>query len=139
MHPAFLEAMRYGLGVTLDEYLAARRRRFAYVRALDELLGADRVLVTPTMPVTGFTADGREAGAAEAGTRWSSYNTQAQNVTGHPALTVPAGVAPNGVPFGLQITGPRYGDALVMALGEAWESAHPGATVAPGFEAFIGA
>ena len=139
LHPAFLAAMRYGLGVSLDDYLAARRRRVAYVRALDELLGADRVLVTPTMPVTGFTADGREAGATEVGTKSSSYNTQAQNVTGHPALTVPAGLAPNGVPFGLQITGPRYGDALVLALGEAWEAVHPSPPVAPGHEAFPGA
>ena len=139
LHPAFLAAMKYGLEVTLDEYLGARRRRFACVRALDELLGADRVLVTPTMPVIGFTADGREAGATTLGTKPSSYNTQAQNVTGHPALTVPAGLGPNGVPFGLQITGPRYGDALVMALGERWEQAHPTAAVAPGYEAFPGA
>ncbi len=139
VHPAFFKAMEYGLSVTLDDYLGARRRRFGFIRALDELLGADRVLVTPTMPVTGFTADGRETGATEAGTRWSSYNTQAQNVTGHPALTVPAGVAPNGVPFGLQITGPRYGDALIIALGEAWEEAHPATAVAPGFDAFPGA
>jgi Asp-tRNA(Asn)/Glu-tRNA(Gln) amidotransferase A subunit family amidase len=139
LHPAFLSAMRYGLSVTLDEYLAARRRRFAYVRALDDLLGADRVLVTPTMPVAGFTPDGREAGATATGTKPSSYNTQAQNVTGHPALTVPAGRAPNGVPFGLQITGPRYADALVLALGQQWERVHPGCGVAPGYEAFPGA
>jgi len=139
LHPAFLKAMRHGLHVTLDEYLGARRRRYTYVRALDDLLGAERVLVTPTMPVTGFTADGCEAGATAVGTRESSYNTQAQNVTGHPALTVPAGLAPNGVPFGLQISGPRYGDALVLALGEAWEAVHPSPPVAPGYEAFPGA
>jgi Asp-tRNA(Asn)/Glu-tRNA(Gln) amidotransferase A subunit family amidase len=138
LHPAFLHAMRFGLRVTLDEYLAARRRRFTYARALDELLGADRVIVTPTMPVTGFTADGREAGTQTVGTKSSSYNTLAQNMTGHPALTVPAGRAANGVPFGLQITGPRFGDALVLAMGEAWEQAHPGAGVAPGYEPFPG-
>jgi Asp-tRNA(Asn)/Glu-tRNA(Gln) amidotransferase A subunit family amidase len=132
----FLKAMRAGLAVTLDDYLAARRRRFEYVRALDDLLGADRVLVTPTMPVVGFTADGREAGAPEPGTLSSSYNTQVQNVTGHPALSVPAGRGPNGVPFGLQITAPRFGDALVLAFGDAWERAHAGSCVAPGFEVF---
>ena len=136
LHPAFLAAMRHGLRVTLHEYLAARRRRFDYVRALDDLLGADRLLVTPTMPVPGFLADGREAGADHPGTASSSYNTQAQNVTGHPALTVPAGVAPNGVPFGLQITGPRFADPAVLALGEAWERVHPALRAAPGHAAF---
>jgi len=136
LHPSFLAAMRLGLRVTLDEYLAARRRRFEHVRALDDLLGADRVIVTPTMPVVGFLADGREVGADHPGTSSSSYNTQAQNVTGHPALTVPAGVAPNGVPFGLQITGPRFADPLVLALGEAWERVHPARRAAPGYQAF---
>jgi len=137
LHPVFLAAMRQGLEVSLGEYLAARRRRFAYVRALDELLGRDRVIVTPTMPQMGFYADGREIGAREAGTTASSYNTQIQNMTGHPALSVPAGRSPNGVPFGLQITGPRFADALVLDVGDAWEKAHPGERVAPGFEGFL--
>jgi Asp-tRNA(Asn)/Glu-tRNA(Gln) amidotransferase A subunit family amidase len=137
LHPAFLAAMRRGLEITVEEYLAARRRRFDYVRALDELLGRDRVIVTPTTPQEGFSADGREIGALEAGTSGSSYNTQVQNMTGHPALSVPAGRSPNGVPFGLQITGPRFADDLVLDIGESWDAAHPGARVAPGFESFL--
>ena len=93
-------------------------------------------LVTPTNAVEGIYADGREIGAAEPGTESSSFNTGVQNLTGHPALTVPAGVSPNGVPFGLQITGPRFADDLVLAVGRAWEVAHPGPRIAPGFEPF---
>ena len=136
-HPVFLAAMRAGLAVSVEDYLAARRRRFAYTRALDELLGADRLLATPTTPQEGFYADGREVGAKRPGTGVSSYNTQVQNMTGHPALSVPAGRSPNGVPFGLQITGPRFADALVLDIGDAWEVAHPGERVAPGFESFL--
>ena len=136
-HPAFLAAMRHGLVVSVEAYLAARRRRFAYARALDNLLGADRLLVTPTTPQQGFYADGREVGAQRPGTGVSSYNTQVQNMTGHPALSVPAGRSPNGVPFGLQITGPRFADALVLDVGDAWERAHPGERVAPGFASFL--
>ena len=57
-------------------------------------------------------------------------------MTGHPALSVPAGVCPNGVPFGLQITGPRFADGCVLALGAAWERARPWPRVAPGYEEF---
>jgi len=135
-HPAFLAAMTFGLGVSIEDYLAARRRRFAYVRELDELLGTDAVLVSPTMAVEAFPADGVLPGEEAPGTPWSAYNTQAQNVTGHPALTVPAGVCPNGVPFGLQITGPRLADGMVLALGAAWERARPWPRVAPGYEEF---
>jgi Asp-tRNA(Asn)/Glu-tRNA(Gln) amidotransferase A subunit family amidase len=136
LHPAFRGAMRFGLGVTIEEYLAARRRRFAYVRELDELLGDDAVIVTPTMATEGYPADGLLSGEDLPGTPWSVYNTQTQNVTGHPALSVPAGVCPNGVPFGLQITGPRCADGLVLDLGQAWEEARPWPRVAPGFEEF---
>jgi Asp-tRNA(Asn)/Glu-tRNA(Gln) amidotransferase A subunit family amidase len=133
LHPAFRGAMRFGLGVTFDDYLAARRRRFTYVRELDELLGDDGVIVTPTMAVDGFPADGVLSGEDRPGTPFSAYNTQAQNVTGHPALSVPAGVCPNGVPFGLQITGPRFRDGFVLSLAEAWERARPWPRVAPGY------
>lgn len=134
--PWFLEALREALDTDLEVYVAARRRRFDYARRLDELLGGDRVLVTPTNAVEGIYADGREIGAAEPGTESSSFNTGVQNLTGHPALTVPAGLSPNGVPFGLQITGPCYADDLVLAAGCAWERAHPGPRTAPGFAAF---
>ena len=134
--PWFLEALREALDTNLEVYLAARRRRFDYALRLDELLGEDRVLVTPTNAVEGIYADGREIGAAGPGTESSSFNTGVQNLTGHPALTVPAGVSPNGVPFGLQITGPRFADELVLAVGSAWERAHPGPRIAPGFDPF---
>jgi Asp-tRNA(Asn)/Glu-tRNA(Gln) amidotransferase A subunit family amidase len=134
--PWFLEALREALDTSLEAYVAARRRRFDYARRLDELLGEDRLLVTPTNAVEGIYADGREIGAAEPGTESSSFNTGVQNLTGHPALTVPAGVSPNGVPFGLQITGPRFADELVLAVGSAWEQAHPGPRIASGFAAF---
>lgn len=136
LHPAFLTAMRIGLSVTFDEYLAARRRRFVYARRIDELLGEDAVIVSPTMPSEGFYADGTMPGEDHPGTPSSAYNTQLQNVTGHPALTVPAGVSPNGVPFGLQITGPRFADELVLALGEALEQARPWPLAAPGYKPF---
>ena len=57
-------------------------------------------------------------------------------MTGHPALSVPAGVSANGVPFGLQITGPRFADDLVLALGAAWEAARPWPLTATGYQPF---
>ena len=134
--PLFLRAMRHATRYSLEDYIAARRRRFVYARELDELLGDDAVLVSPTMCTEGFLADGRMVGRDEPGTDSEAYNTQVANLTGHPALSVPAGLSSNGVPFGLQITGPRFADDLVLSVGASWESANPWPPLAPGYEPF---
>jgi amidase len=46
----------------------------------------------------------------------------AVTLPGHPALSLPLGVDRNGMPFGLQIVGPRGGDALVLAVAQALET-----------------
>lgn len=40
----------------------------------------------------------------------------AVTVAGHPAVSLPVGLDCNGMPFGLQIVGPRGGDALVLRV-----------------------
>ena len=130
------DALEVAATITPDRYLEARRRRFDDTRTIDLLLGASSVLVSPTMCVEGLYADGRLPGADEVGAPASAYNTQAANITGHPALSLPAGTSPNGVPFGIQITGPRYADDVVLAVGAAWEAARPWPLVAPGFTLF---
>ncbi|MEX1264344.1 MAG: amidase [Actinomycetota bacterium] len=134
--PYLRGALDLAATITVDQYLAARRRRFEQTRTLDEMLGADTVLVCPTMCVEGFYADGRAPDSDDIGSPASAYNTQATNITGHPALSVPAGLSPNGVPFGMQIAGPRFADDMVLAVGAAWEAARPWPRAAPGFTPF---
>ena len=136
LSPVFRTIMETASRVDIDTYLDAKRRRFAYVRALDDLLGRDTVLLSPTMCVEGYLADGRMPGADRAGTPAEAYNTQLANMTGHPALSVPGGMSSNGLPFGLQIMGPRFADDLVMAVGATWEAAAPWPAVAPGYQPF---
>jgi amidase len=45
----------------------------------------------------------------------------AVTVVGHPALSLPVGLDHAGMPFGLQIVGPRGGDAKVLAVAAALE------------------
>jgi Asp-tRNA(Asn)/Glu-tRNA(Gln) amidotransferase A subunit family amidase len=136
LSPVFRTILEKATRIELDAYLDAKRRRFAYVRAMDELLGNDAVLLSPTMCVEGFPADGRLPGANHAGTPAEAYNTQLANITGHPALSLPAGVSANGVPFGLQLTGPRFADDLVLTVGATWEAASPWPSSAPGYDSF---
>ena len=47
------------------------------------------------------------------------------NLTQQPAITVPCGLTKDGLPIGLQIVGPMFGDALVLRAARAFESARP--------------
>jgi Asp-tRNA(Asn)/Glu-tRNA(Gln) amidotransferase A subunit family amidase len=120
-----------GFAVTLEEYLAVRRRRFAYVRALDDLLGQDGLLVSPVMAADACPAEGFEEGTGA-----EAYACAAQNITGHPALSLPAGIYGSGVPFGLQVTGPRFRDDLLLDIAWRWEEARSWPPCAPGYEPF---
>jgi amidase len=46
----------------------------------------------------------------------------AVTVVGHPAISLPVGLDRNGMPFGLQIVGPRGGDALVLRVANELET-----------------
>jgi Asp-tRNA(Asn)/Glu-tRNA(Gln) amidotransferase A subunit family amidase len=50
----------------------------------------------------------------------------AVTLTGHPAISIPLGRDSKGMPFGLQIVGPRGGDALVLSAAAAIEAAVAG-------------
>jgi Asp-tRNA(Asn)/Glu-tRNA(Gln) amidotransferase A subunit family amidase len=132
---AFRGEMEHALEFTLEDYLWARHRRFRYTADLDALLGEDAVLVCPTHGYEGWLADGTLPGTGRvAGAE--GYHTGEFNLSGHPSLSVPAGISSNGLPFGLEINGPRYRDNLVLELAAAWERAHPWPVVAPGYEPF---
>ena len=134
-HVSTREFLGVGLKVSAEEYLAARRRRYLYVRTLDELLGDDGVLLTPTVASEGWLADGRRSADAEVhGLPPEVYSTAMQNVTGNPALSVPMGTLPTGLPFGLQMTAPHLHDRRLLDLAARVESAYPWPRTAPGYE-----
>ena len=123
------------LAVTVDEYVAARRRRFDHARRMDDLLAGDAVLVTPTRNVAGLLADGTVPGG-KGGLANALANTNPQNVTGHPAISLPAGILAPGIPFGLQVTAPRYREDLLLGLASSWERIAPWPATAPGYAPF---
>jgi Asp-tRNA(Asn)/Glu-tRNA(Gln) amidotransferase A subunit family amidase len=134
-HVATQEFLTTGLGVRIDDYLAARRRRYLYVRKMDELLGDSGLLLTPSVAAEGWLADGRMSVASEVrGLTPDVYSTAVQNVTGNPAISIPFGHLPSGVPFGLQITAPHYHDYRLVDIAALMESAYPWALTAPGYE-----
>ena len=50
-------------------------------------------------------------------------NTAPFNVYGLPTISIPCGFTSSGLPIGMQISGPRFGEAKVLALAHAYEQA----------------
>jgi len=135
LHPSTREFLALGAEVNVDVYLAARRRRFGHVARVDAILGTDAVLATPTVAVAGIRADGRAADGKAGLLPPEVYSTAMQNVTGLPAISVPAGFA-GVLPFGLQLTGPRWSDRALLDVAALWQRAHPWRPAAPGHQPF---
>lgn len=134
-HVATREFLTTGLEISADEYLGARRRRYRYVRRMDELLGDNGLLLTPSVAAEGWLADGRMSERLDVrGLTPDVYSTAVQNVTGNPAISIPFGLLSSGVPFGLQITAPHFHDYRLIDIAALVESAHPWALTAPGYE-----
>jgi Asp-tRNA(Asn)/Glu-tRNA(Gln) amidotransferase A subunit family amidase len=134
-HVATREFLTTGLQVSFDDYLSARRRRFLYVRRMDELLGAHGLLLTPTVAAPGWLADGRlREGDVVRALPPEVYSTAVQNVTGHPALSLPFGHFASGIPFGVQLTAPRFHDYRLIDIAAVMEAAYPWARTAPGYD-----
>jgi aspartyl-tRNA(Asn)/glutamyl-tRNA(Gln) amidotransferase subunit A len=81
------------------------------------------LLLTPTLPIPAFAA-GVEVPEGWPRERWTSWTpfTYPFNMTQQPAASVPCGFV-SGLPVGLQIVGPRHGDAQVLALAHAFQMA----------------
>jgi Asp-tRNA(Asn)/Glu-tRNA(Gln) amidotransferase A subunit family amidase len=137
LHASSQEFFTQGMISDLDEYLEARRRRFEYIRVMDELLAGDAILLTPTVAETGWFADGRlSADSPAALSPPESYSTALQNITGHPAISLPLPPMSSGLPGALQITAGRYREDLLLDMAQNWERTNPWQLNAPGYNAF---
>jgi aspartyl-tRNA(Asn)/glutamyl-tRNA(Gln) amidotransferase subunit A len=86
------------------------------------------LLLTPSIAVLPF-GNGEEGpreleGRALRRFGWTPF-TYPFNLTGQPALTIPAGWSESGLPVGLQIVGRRYDEASVLRAGAAFEQIQP--------------
>jgi aspartyl-tRNA(Asn)/glutamyl-tRNA(Gln) amidotransferase subunit A len=84
------------------------------------------LLVTPAVSIPAFEA--RAAGTVTMNPvsmlGWTPFSYPF-NLTQQPAITVPCGLTQSGLPMGLQIVGPMFGDALVLRAARAYESVMP--------------
>ncbi|WP_374663214.1 amidase [Ramlibacter sp.] len=98
------------------------RLRADGVRQVEEAFTRFDVLAMPTMPVTapplGVDVPGGHEGRNPVD--WS-YFTYPFNLSGNPAVSMPVGLASNGMPFGLQLVAARGNDETLIAVASAFE------------------
>jgi aspartyl-tRNA(Asn)/glutamyl-tRNA(Gln) amidotransferase subunit A len=119
--PPVLGRLRGGEAVGTTTYINRRRELDQLRRAARGLFAQVDLLVTPTVPLLPIPVT--EAQDDEAGTALYARNTRPFNAYGLPAVSVPCGFAKNGLPIGLQIVGPPWGEESVLRLAHAFEQA----------------
>ncbi len=133
--PTFARFVARGATVTAREYLRARARMAEFWQEALQFLQRFDLLVTPTVAVLPFAADGkppREIDGQDVSVLgWMPF-TYPFNVTGQPAASVPAGWTAEKLPVGVQIVGQRHADATVFAACAALEAAMPWSDRRPG-------
>jgi len=113
------EALERGLRHTAVQYAHARRTQTAITHTFAQLWTRYDLLITPT---TAVAAPLLAPTATRSGPRPSLVDYTAPfNLASLPALSVPCGFTPNGLPIGLQIVGPPWAEAAVLRAGYAYQ------------------
>jgi aspartyl-tRNA(Asn)/glutamyl-tRNA(Gln) amidotransferase subunit A len=124
--PVTRRRLQAGATVTATAYVEGRRELDRLRRAVGAVFSTVDVLVTPTTPVLpGTVQEGvNDPGTPPAGgVPLSLRNTQPFDIYGLPSISIPCGFTRSGLPIGLEISGPRLGDAAVLAAAHAYEQA----------------
>ena len=115
---------QYGLERYNGRYYAraqniARRARAGYDRALSDF----DLLVMPTVPVLAQPIPGPDCSITEYISRAFEMigNTAAQDITGHPAMSIPCGMV-DGLPVGMMLVGRHYAESTLYQAAAAFEA-----------------
>lgn len=124
------EIIESGRSGSAQDYLDAQERRRDYVRQWTSFFERFDVLLTPAMPLPAFGTDVQTPASIDGQPvdpffdDWCALALPA-NLTGQPACSVPTGFDVDGLPVAMQIIGPRWGDAQVLAVAAAYERMAP--------------
>jgi Asp-tRNA(Asn)/Glu-tRNA(Gln) amidotransferase A subunit family amidase len=121
--PETLRRIRTGEKFTVEDRfrlsaeLADERRKIATVFEQVD------VLITPTVrvPAPAMSALRETPDALRPAELLLLLNTRPFNVWGVPAISIPCGFTRSGLPIGLQIAGPHWGESLILSLARAYE------------------
>jgi aspartyl-tRNA(Asn)/glutamyl-tRNA(Gln) amidotransferase subunit A len=124
MTPSILDSIAKGARWSAAEWMRAHDRRTGLFRAVQRLFDRFDVIATPTMTAPPMPLDAGGSIATEMYAEWAAP-LYPFNLTGHPAMSVPAGFTESGLPVGLQLIGPWFAEAQLLSLAALLERISP--------------
>ena len=121
--PETLKRIRRGIDISTRDYAAALLKVEELRGTAFRLFAEVDVVVTPTVPIlppsiTELLGDMSQLRAREL---IMLRNTRPFNVLGWPAISVPCGAGPSGMPVGLQLAAAPGREDVLLALARTWE------------------
>ena len=117
LQAGLVENTEQGLTLTASDVARGELLRTTLWNRVRGFLDGCDVWITPTTATPPFPLEQPVLGR--------SFLTYAFSVLGLPAISVPGGFTADGLPVGLQIVGPRGGEAAVLRAAAAFEAARP--------------
>lgn len=129
--PYLREFLEIGSRVTSQQFAAAERARRALTQRLNLLLDSVDAIVgpaggDPAWPITHAIQVGPlpayHAAWSAAAPRSAEF-TMPMDLAGVPAICLPSGFSPDGLPYSIQFTGRRLTEAVLVSIAYAYETA----------------
>ncbi len=125
--PDVRRLLEAGMGVTASSYIRAQRGRARILADATDALDGREVLLAPTSAIPApklaeTTILGAERGRIDLVQEVLRF-TAPFDVTGQPALAIPIGLSPGGLPLSMQIIGRPFDEPSVIRVANAYERA----------------
>ena len=125
----FLRGVDFGARITAADVGRYQEERLRLIEETVAVFARYDLLLTPTLPTVAFPAGGPMPEGVEGEPFASPIHavafTYPFNLTGHPAATVRAGFADDGLPVGLQLVAQRGREDLLLQVARVYERVRP--------------
>lgn len=120
------QRLELGLQVSATEYLRALDTKRVVEAEFDAIFEQVDAILAPSSPIAAPALGQNEveiAGKPQPIRSLLVGVNRPANVSGNPALSIPCGFTRDGLPVGLQLIGPRWGEASLLAIARSYEEA----------------
>ncbi len=121
---ATVKRIRAGADVTISAYMQSRRQLDQIRHFVSRVFDTVDLVITPTSPIPPFAiADLTDPNTARPKELQMLHDTRPFDMLALPTISVPCGFTGEGLPIGMQISGPLGAEATVLRLAYAYEQA----------------
>lgn len=134
MDPGLVACIEAATSQSASDYLEMRERKHEYIADIHRSFDDYDLLLTPSVSVPAFPAERLQPEHwPQHEWDWLSWAefSYPYNMSGNPAISVPAGFTAEGLPVGLQIVGRRFEDLAVLKAARVFEQLRPWADRRP--------